>query len=331
MNPYVDRRSDRMGVSERHYTANLRQEGQFIEQQRLTQALSEAIHTQIQTLIRSENIPGRDYVYFNLGSNCLNHAYGYRRLTADEWLQGSERVDRILEQMSRVLNSNEQFELDDSFQLSFTQGRAAPHGSGHKRKMKPGHSHPETFKRFKESVVQIKNQDVLCCARAIVKAKVENHPKWSSFRHGQSIQRTEALNLHWEAQVPLGACSYEELTKFSMAPSLHDYQLLVIDQTRSHRVDAFGPRQDKQLVLLYNHQHFDVVTSLPGFFANSYFCRCCLKAYNNAGQHACANNPDHCPACLQNVCTDYRQAKAQRRTASLPCDRCKRAFYGETC
>ena len=118
VNPYVDRRSDRMGVAERHCTANLRQESQFIEQQRLTQALIEAIHTWIQTLIRSENIPGRDYVYFNLASNHLNHAYGYRWLTADEWLQGSERVDGILEQMSRVLNSNEQFELDDSFQLS---------------------------------------------------------------------------------------------------------------------------------------------------------------------------------------------------------------------
>ena len=116
-----------------------------------------------------------------------------------------------------------------------------------------------------------------------------------------------------------------------MAPSLYDYQLLVIDQTRSHRVDAFGPRQDKQLVLLYNHQHFDVVTSLPGFFANSYFCGRCLNSYDHEGQHACDNNPDHCPACLQNVCTDYRQAKVQRRTASLPCDRCKRAFYGETC
>ena len=158
VNPYVDQRSERMGVAERHYTANLRQEGQFIEQQRLTQALGEAIHNRIQNLIRSENIPGRDYVYFNLASNRLNHAYGYRRLTADEWLQGSKRVDGILEQMSRVLNSNEQFELDDSFQLSFTQVRAAPQGNGHKRRLKTGHSHPQTFKRLKKTVLTIKKK-----------------------------------------------------------------------------------------------------------------------------------------------------------------------------
>ena len=79
LNPYVDRRSERMGVAERHYTANLRQEGQFIQHQRLTQALSDAIYSSLQNLIQNEQIPGRDYVYFNLASNRLNHAYGYRR------------------------------------------------------------------------------------------------------------------------------------------------------------------------------------------------------------------------------------------------------------
>ena len=179
----------------------------------------------------------------------------------------------------------------------------------------------------------IKNKDELCCARAIVtaKAKVDNHPKWSSFKNGQSIQRTEALNLHWEVNIPLSAFGYPELQKFAPAPSMYDYQLLVIDETRSYRVDAFGPYQDKQLVLLYNQQHYDVVTSLPGFFGASYFCGRCLKPYDNEGQHACENNPDHCPACLQHVCCDYRQAKGQRRSVSLRCDRCKRVFYGETC
>ena len=115
--PYMDRRSERMGVAERHYTAHLRQEGQFIQHQRLTQALSDAVHTALRNLIQHEQIPGQDYLYFNLASNRLNHAYGYRRLIADEWMIGSERVDGILQQMACVLNSNEHFELDDSFQL----------------------------------------------------------------------------------------------------------------------------------------------------------------------------------------------------------------------
>ena len=68
VNPYMDRRSERMGVAERHYTANFRQEGQFVEQQRLTQALHNAVHTALQNLIRTANIPGQDYLYFDLAS-----------------------------------------------------------------------------------------------------------------------------------------------------------------------------------------------------------------------------------------------------------------------
>ena len=266
----------------------------------MTQALSEAIATRIKDLIRDENIPEQDYVYFNLASNRLNHAYGYRRLTANGWMAGSDRIDGILEQMARVLNSNEQFELDDSFQLSFTQARTAPWGSGTKRKPKPGHAEPQTFKRLKHTVITIKNKDELCCARAIVtaKAKADNHPKRESFKRGKSIQRTEVLNLHWEVNVPLQACGYEELQTLAQAPTLQDYQLLVINETRSYRVDAFGPPQDKQLVLLNNQKHYDLVTTLPGYFETSYFNGRCLKPYNNEGQHACENNPDHCPACL---------------------------------
>ena len=77
LSPYVDRASERLGVRERHYTANLRQRGQFIEHQHLTQALSDAIYTSLQNLIQHEQIPGHDCLYFNLASNRLNHAYGY--------------------------------------------------------------------------------------------------------------------------------------------------------------------------------------------------------------------------------------------------------------
>ncbi|KAL9970542.1 hypothetical protein ACROYT_G022936 [Oculina patagonica] len=267
LNPYVDRVSESMGVRERHYMANLRQRGQFITRQNLHAELRDAVYEALQNLIRREGIPDRDHVYFNLASNRINHVYGYRRLPASEWLAGSSRVDGILDQMARVLNSNESFEMDDTFQLSFTHVRAPLRGSG-KRKRKPGHSHPETHKRLKHSVVTVKNKDDLCCARAIVtaKAKVDNHPNWHGFQKGTKIQYEQALLLHHEADVPFGPFGYEELQKFSLAPSLYEYQLLLVDETRGYRVLTFGPPQDKKLVLVYNDNHYDVITSLPGYF-----------------------------------------------------------------
>ena len=58
LKPYVDRRSKKMGVCKRHYTANLHQRGKFVEHQRLNQALSDAVHTSLRQLITNEQIPG---------------------------------------------------------------------------------------------------------------------------------------------------------------------------------------------------------------------------------------------------------------------------------
>ena len=139
LNPFRDTVSEHMGGRERDFTANLRQRGQFIEDQRSRQALGDAIYCTLQSLILRERIPEGNYPRFNLASNRHNQAYGDRRLTAEEWMTGSDRVDGILQQMSRFLNSNENFEMDDTFQLTFVHVRAPPRGSGQKRKLKPGH------------------------------------------------------------------------------------------------------------------------------------------------------------------------------------------------
>ena len=67
----MDRTSEHMGVRERHFTANLRQQGQFIEAQRLSEALSDTIYRTLQNLIIRERIPGSDYLYFNLPKSRL--------------------------------------------------------------------------------------------------------------------------------------------------------------------------------------------------------------------------------------------------------------------
>ena len=93
----------------------------------------------------------------------------------------------------------------------------------------------------------------------------------------------------------------------------------------------FGPPSQKQLVPLYNDGHYNVITSLPGFFGTSYFCTRCLKPYDNQGHHACDNNPDHCRACLQTGCPDYTEARCRSLLAMQTCDLCRFMFYGTAC
>lgn len=141
VNPYVDRQSQRLVVRKRHYTANLCQVGQFQERQNVNAELVDSIHRTLQNLILCDGVPDQDRVYFSLASNHLNNSYNYRGLPASEWIRGGARVDQMLQQMSHMLNSNENFEVNDSFQL-YTNVRQPPQGRG-KRKMKPGTATPK--------------------------------------------------------------------------------------------------------------------------------------------------------------------------------------------
>ena len=139
------------------------------------------------------------------------------------------------------------------------------------------------------------------------------------------------MQLHEEAHVPPGPCTYEELVKFSAAPSLYDYQILLVDADRSFHVISFTETQPKQLLLLHEKDHYDVITSLPGFFGSSYVCAHCLKPYDHAGRHRCPNNKVQCRACLQKECPDFLHAYPRSLKATKRCRDCHRDFFGDTC
>ena len=187
LDPYVNRTSAHMGVRERHFNARLRQTGNFIDTPHVAQALRDALRrTMTRVLNEIPNLHDDDWLFFSISSNRLSrgdfHGWGVR---VREWREGGDRVDALLNRLSRALNSNEQFEMDDSFQLSITHAEKPPQGgAGGKRQLRPGHQTLALLKPKKKSIVQIRNTDVLCCAHALVtaKAKVDRHPKWWSFR-----------------------------------------------------------------------------------------------------------------------------------------------------
>ena len=123
---------------------------------------------------------------------------------------------------------------------------------------------------------------------------------------------------------------YEELTQFSTAPSLYEYQILLVDADHTFHVSSFGPPSSKQLILLHEKGHYDVITSLPGFFGSSYVCVHCFKPYNDYGRHRC-QAVLKCRACLQKECPDFLHAYQRGLKASLRCHACGRNFFGDTC
>ena len=333
LQPFVDRTSRRMGVRERHFNTRLRQRGNLIPDQNITEALQEGLRRAVnQVLTTTPDLDDQDRLYFTIGSNRLHNNFQGWGLRAGEWREGGDRVAALFDRLAQALNSNEQFEMDDSFQLSITQVHHAPQGTGRPRRGKPGHPTMDMLTRNSKSIIRIQNKDELCCARALVvaKARVDQHPNYHSIRQGASLQRTLAWDLHREANVPLGPCSYDALTSFSQAPSLRGYQILLVDAHRSFHITTFGALQDKQLILLHHQNHYDVITKLPGFFGSSYVCAHCWKPCDHEGLHRC-HKKKHCGACRQKECPDFLHAYPRGQKATQRCQHCHRDFFGDTC
>ena len=237
-------------------------------------------------------------------------------------------MDTLLDRLGQALNNNEQFEMDDSFQLSITQVHHAPRGTGKPRQTKPGHPTLQALTAQKGSVIRIQNDNELCCARALVttKARVDQHLKLASIQRGTKLQKELAVLLHHEARVPLGPCGYDALTAFSTAPSLVGYQIVLVDADCSFLITTFRDTQDKQLILLHEKEHYDVITRLPGFFGSSYVCAACWKPYGNAGSHRCTKQKGHCRACCQKECPDFLHAYPRGLKATRRCQDCHREF-----
>ena len=274
----------------------------------------------------------QDRLYFTIGSDRLTSNFQGWGVTVREWRQGSGRVDALFQRMANSLNSNENFELEDSFQVSITHVRQPPRGSGRKRKLKPGHQAANLFKKRKDTVLKIKNTDNLCCARAIVtaKAKLDKDPQYNNIRQGRKKQEQLARQLHAKAQVPLGECGYTELTQFQEHLK-NDYRLIVVYADQGFHCKAFAGPGKPEIILLHQQNHYDVITSLPGFFGTSYMCAHCLQGYDHEGHHKCKKNRTFCRACRQQYCPDFLEALPHGRKASYQCHGCFRQFFSERC
>ena len=76
LQPYVDRLSSRMGVRERHLKTQLRQRGNFIPNENITQALQDGLRRAVnQVLATTPNLHDQDRLYFTLGSDRLHNNF----------------------------------------------------------------------------------------------------------------------------------------------------------------------------------------------------------------------------------------------------------------
>ena len=226
-------------------------------------------------------------------------------------------ADRFMSELERVLQSNEDFLIDSGLIIEVTLVDM-PNGGARKHCK---FVNTEKFCLDKRCILQIRNNDDLCCARAIVtaKAKLDKHEQWNSIRQGRGIQKDLALQLHDKAHIPVGECGISEIKHFQDV--LPGYQINVVSREHFNAIIYSGPESEKKIYLYLHDDHYDVITSMAAFLTKSYYCTQCQKGYDQREKHKCN---DVCHRCRK-IHEDETDARWRF------CEACNRYFKGELC
>ena len=264
----------------------------------------------------TEGMAPNDKVRFILRSEQLETPISLPFMTVDDLT-----TERVFSQIERVIQSNQEFRLNDTVTIDINHVKT-PEGRGKKKRTS---FNIRDHLKEKKSIVRINNKDDFCLARALAVAiaRIENDPKYNHIRDSnRPLQREKAFDLHEAANVPLGPCGIDEVKLFQNY--LVNYQIIVVSGTHNNSI-IYPPKppdtDEKPIISLYYHNnHFDVITKLPGFLSRSYFCQRCHKTYDHTSDHVC---PAMCSSCRGFGCVF--EAKG------IVCNECDRVFKNQAC
>ena len=263
-----------------------------------------------------------DKVRIRLNSSSLKQPIWTPPITKSELT-----VARLMTAVENVLQSHEEFRLDDSFEI-WAQVAKVPAGSGRQ-------DIPKLLLQKltqKQCVVQVRNDDFACLPRALMIGKASkladndiktfknlyNVRKPTTFSD-RTLQTRLARQLITDSHLELRQYSLDDLAAFQNA--LADYQIIVVSVEHLNSVVFAGAVKDKKIVLLHHSNHFDVLTSLPAWFGRNHWCYHCNKGFDHRESHRCKHV---CKCCLRQSCSETLEP-------SVYCADCNRTFRGSDC
>ena len=334
MQPIGRRRTWRNVVERAQFHAQLRQLRQPVPGDDIGLAITESLYNAIANELLKQERPAHHFVNMAITANGFAHAFQTANFTVQEFQQRTQRLDEMLAKLSAKLNSNEAFNIDDGFQVDVVMVSMPGLGSGHRKKHNPGRMCLEKENKKKKCIVTIKNNDELCCARAIITMKAHCHKEegvdalrlWDSLKKGYPVQQRLAQELHRKAGVVEGPCGLEELRQFQRALG-PEYQIMAMIRKNPFYLFFNGPEAPNKICLLKSDSHFDGCTSFPAFLNRSYYCEFCERAFNtnDKANHICQGR--RCNACSRFDCPDYERGTRPTNNCTL----CNCNFYGANC
>ena len=250
----------------------------------------------------------------------------------------------VLDRLSRMLNSNQNFTLDRGFNIQLL-GVKSPTGGAYRGQYMMNNvanfKDMETFLRKKRAIIIIPpNHDRMCCAMAIYLGlwKLHNptpHDKptraiYDSLRrNGYGKLAKHATALHHEAKVPIGSmCGVEELELFQAYLAKLGVQLIVFlakpdnSDVRHFPILYEGLPQEHKIALFLYNEHFNLVTKIPALHGSEQYCFKCHRGFSSIFHHRRCK--DNCGCCF------VRHTSVQG-LEMVPCTECKREFKDRSC
>ena len=266
----------------------------------------------------TEGMNSTDQVRFVLQSNQLQFPISLPFCALEELT-----TEKVFSQVEKVVQSNEEFRLNDAVNIDILRVQM-PQGSGKSKVKRTTYDLREYLKK-KKSIVSINNKDDYCLARALAVsiARIEKDPRYDRVRSPNSgLQRERAFDLHEVANVPLGPCGLKEVDLFQQ--HLTQYQIIVVSGDQNNAIiyppEPPGTDEKPTISLYYQANHFDVITTLPGFLNTSYFCHQCHKGYDHTTDHLC-----------DGMCKSYRGVGCTLENHGIICKECDRFFFNQAC
>ena len=287
---------------------NVLSELDLIESYERTQAIFEHLLNDV-----TRDMNGKDQVRFVLRSEQLDTPISLPFMAAEQLT-----TERVFSQIERVIQSNRDFRLNDTVTVDIIHVEA-PQGSGRSKRTT---LNIREYLHKKGSVITIQNNDNLCLARALVVAiaKIEKDPKYKYLVDSRKpAQQTKAMELHRAASVPFGPCGLPEVEMFQKY--LTKYEINVVSGNHNDSIIYPPKPSNKQPIYLYFHDnHYDVITSMPGFLSVIYFCHKCKKSYSKNSDHLCGA-----------MCKSCRSYDCVIEGKGVVCNECKRWFKSKGC
>ena len=212
-------------------------------------------------------------------------------------------------------------------------------GRGRLLKAKDVH-HYTAWKKKKRCIVKIPAYDGFCLVRAVVLGMAYNElgrhriSKMNrSFKNKEFTQRLNDFFQETSGQIELkrdaGIAEISQIETF-----LNKTQIMVVSKDFIKNTDDGVVYLNKDLVLdahtkfiylLYEDNHYDLITSMQAFTASNCWCDFCKQAYRDKQAHGCRLI---CKACKS---VDCATTKADVFTPPVKCTKCSLSLHSATC